>query len=269
MNEDSKAEIFDVFLCCNSEDKPAIREIARRLAQKGIKPWIDEEQIRPGTSWQKALGQQFESIKSAAVLVGESGVGPWQDQEIQAFLNQFQRRPCPIIPVILASAKTTPNLPWTLADLHWVDFRESDGDPLGQLIWGITGKRPPLSEDQPVPKLTTEQQAENFDVFLCCNSEDKPAVREIARKLAQNNLKPWLDEEEVRPGESWQTAISKQMGSIKSTAVFVGESGLGPWLSDSKLNATESPKLFATEKKSHDTIVLLLEQAKHQQQTVS
>ena len=30
-------------------------------------------------------------------------------------------------------------------------------------------------------------------------------------------------------------------------------------LSDSKLNATESPKLFATEKKSHDIIVLLLE----------
>jgi hypothetical protein len=40
-------------------------------------------------------------------------------------------------------------------------------------------------------------------------------------------------------------------------------------VSDSKLNATESPKLFATEKKSPDIIVLLLEQAKHQQQTVS
>jgi hypothetical protein len=32
-----------------------------------------------------------------------------------------------------------------------------------------------------------------------------------------------------------------------------------PRLSDSKLNATESPKLFATEKKSHGIIVLLLE----------
>ena len=30
-------------------------------------------------------------------------------------------------------------------------------------------------------------------------------------------------------------------------------------LSDSKLNATEFPKLFATEKKSRDIIVLLLE----------
>ena len=31
------------------------------------------------------------------------------------------------------------------------------------------------------------------------------------------------------------------------------------YVSDSKLNATESPKLFATEKKSRDIIVLLLE----------
>jgi hypothetical protein len=38
-------------------------------------------------------------------------------------------------------------------------------------------------------------------------------------------------------------------------------------VSDSKLNATESPKLFATEKKSRGIIVLLLEQAKHRQQT--
>src|SRR5258708_40349735 len=46
---------------------------------------------------------------------------------------------------------------------------------------------------------------------------------------------------------------------------------LAAWLemSDSKLNATESPKLLATEKKSRDIMVLLLEQAKHQQQTVS
>jgi len=34
--------------------------------------------MRRGTSWQTALGQQMESIKSAAVFVGESGLGPWR-----------------------------------------------------------------------------------------------------------------------------------------------------------------------------------------------
>jgi hypothetical protein len=139
---DSKAEIFDVFLCHNSEDKPAVREISQKLAERNIKPWLDEEQIRPGTSWQTSLGQQIESIRSTAVFVGESTIGPWQNQEIQAFLSQFVKRECPVIPVVLPSAKTTPDIPWTLANLHWVDFRVTNPNPLEQLIWGITGEKP-------------------------------------------------------------------------------------------------------------------------------
>jgi eukaryotic-like serine/threonine-protein kinase len=44
--------------------------------------------------------------------------------------------------VVLASAKAPPELPWTLANLHWVDFRVTDLDPVEQLIWGITGEKP-------------------------------------------------------------------------------------------------------------------------------
>ena len=85
--QDSRAEIFDVFLCHNSEDKPAVREICRRLVSEGIKPWLDEEQIQRGTTWQTAVGEQTESIKSAAIFVSDGGLGPWQDQEMQSFLN--------------------------------------------------------------------------------------------------------------------------------------------------------------------------------------
>ena len=47
----AKEQIFDVFLCYNSEDKPAVCEISRKLAEKNIKAWLDEEEIRPVTSW--------------------------------------------------------------------------------------------------------------------------------------------------------------------------------------------------------------------------
>jgi hypothetical protein len=33
--------------CANGEDKPAVREIAQKLKEEGIKPWLDIEQIRP------------------------------------------------------------------------------------------------------------------------------------------------------------------------------------------------------------------------------
>jgi len=143
---DSQAEIFDVFLCHNSEDKPAVREIAQKLVKEGIKPWLDVEQILPGSSWQTELGKQIKGIKSAAVFVGNSGIGPWQDEEIQAFLSQFIERKCPVIPTILGSATTTPELPWTLRNRHLVDFRVSDPDPLKQLIWGITRQKPAARE---------------------------------------------------------------------------------------------------------------------------
>ena len=45
-----------------------------------------------------------------------SGLGPWQNQQIQALLSQFVKRKCLVIPVILSSAKITPDLPWTLGE---------------------------------------------------------------------------------------------------------------------------------------------------------
>jgi hypothetical protein len=75
--QDSKREIFDVFLCHNSEDKPAIRVIWQKLAEKGIKPWLDEKEIRPGTSWQTALGQEIESISALqGNTLGPTGFEP-------------------------------------------------------------------------------------------------------------------------------------------------------------------------------------------------
>lgn len=118
--QDSQAEIFDVFLCHKGEDKPAVREISKKLVKEGIKPWLDEEQIRPGTSWQPVLGEQIKKINSAAVFVGNSGIGPWQDEEIQALLSQFMKRKCPVIPTVLANATKTPELPWTLENRQFI-----------------------------------------------------------------------------------------------------------------------------------------------------
>jgi hypothetical protein len=132
---------FDVFLCHNSVDKPAVKEIAERLKTNGILPWLDEWNLRPGTPWQAALEEQIQIIKSAAVFVGPNGLGPWHDLEQAAFLRQFVKRRCPVIPVVLPDTKDTPKLPVFLEGMTWVDFRKKDPDPMEQLIWGITGKR--------------------------------------------------------------------------------------------------------------------------------
>jgi len=122
---DSKAEIFDVFLCHNSEDKPGVREIAQQLVNEGIKPFLDEADIRPSDSRPTSLGEQIKTVKSAAVFFGPHGVGRWQSREITALLNESDRRSFPVIPVILVSHTKPVILPWSLEGLNWVDFRIS------------------------------------------------------------------------------------------------------------------------------------------------
>jgi GTPase SAR1 family protein/nucleotide-binding universal stress UspA family protein len=131
---------FDVFLCHNWNDKPAVRELARRLRERGLRPWLDERELQPGLPWQRALEDQIRSIPAAMVIVG-SRVGPWQDQERAAFLRQFVKRRCPVIPVLLPGAER-PDLPVFLDGMTWVDLAATDPDPLDQLEWGVTGRHP-------------------------------------------------------------------------------------------------------------------------------
>lgn len=134
--------VFDVFLCHHGVDKPRVREIAAALEDRGILPWLDERELRPGVPWEPLLEQQLEKIKSAAVFVGAAGIGPWQQQEIYGLLREFARRQTPIIPVLLPDATAEPALPLFLQSMTWVDFRARNHEPLERLIWGITGKRP-------------------------------------------------------------------------------------------------------------------------------
>jgi GTPase SAR1 family protein len=131
---------FDVFLCHNWEDKPAVRVLAQRLRERGLRPWLDVNELRPGLPWQQALEEQIQHIPAAAVIVG-SRIGPWQDAELAAFLRQFTRRHCPVIPVLLPGADR-PALPVFLDGMTWVDLDVADPDPLDQLEWGVTGRHP-------------------------------------------------------------------------------------------------------------------------------
>lgn len=132
---------FDVFLCHNTDEKTAVRKFNARLKKRGLVTWLDEEQLRPGQIWQVRLEKEISQIKAVAVFVGESGFGPWQNMEIYAFLSEFAKQRCPIIPVILKECTEVPTLPLFLRQFTWVDCRKKYPDPFAQLVWGITGRK--------------------------------------------------------------------------------------------------------------------------------
>jgi hypothetical protein len=135
-------ESFDVFLSYNRADQAAVEGIAQQLKKLGLNPWYDRWCLRPGLPWMEEIEQQIERIRSAAVFIGQEGVGPWQSIEQESLLREFRKRRCPVIPVLLADSGEAPKLPVFLEGMTWVDLGR-DPDPMGSLVWGITGKRNP------------------------------------------------------------------------------------------------------------------------------
>lgn len=44
-------------------------------------------------------------------------------------------------------------------------------------------------------------------IFLCHSSADKPIVRELCARLQKDGFRPWLDEQDINPGDEWEMAI--------------------------------------------------------------
>lgn len=133
---------FDVFLCYNSQDRDAVVQIAETLKERGLRPWLDVWELRPGLPWQEALEEQIDTIGAAAVFIGPGGEGPWHKMELQAFLQEFVDHRRPVIPVILPEVDGKPKLPPFLRLMQWIDFRKQDPDPVDNMIWGVTGRKP-------------------------------------------------------------------------------------------------------------------------------
>ena len=64
-------------------------------------------------------------------------------------------------------------------------------------------------------------------VFLCHSSNDKPIVRELYQKLrAEPWLQPWLDEEELYPGQDWNLEIEKAVEASDAIIVCLSKNSI-------------------------------------------
>lgn len=64
-------------------------------------------------------------------------------------------------------------------------------------------------------------------VFLCHSSNDKPAVRELYKRLeAEGWIDPWLDEENLYPGQDWDLEIEKAVEAADAVIVFLSSNSV-------------------------------------------
>jgi len=63
-------------------------------------------------------------------------------------------------------------------------------------------------------------------VFLCHSSSDKPDVRELYRRLRDDNFEPWLDEESLLPGQDWDHEIRKAIRACDVVLVCLSKNSI-------------------------------------------
>ncbi len=77
---------YDVFLSHSSKDKAVVRTIAERLRTDGIRPWLDEWEIKPGDSIPAKIEEGLEQSRVLVLAMSENAFGSdWVTLESQTF----------------------------------------------------------------------------------------------------------------------------------------------------------------------------------------
>ena len=144
---------YDVFLSHTSKDKPAVRELAERLKQDGLRVWFDEWVIQPGDSIPLKIEQGLEQSRTLVLVMSQNAfASEWVTLERHTTRfrdpTNAERR---FIPLRLDDAEITD----TLKQFAYINWRQKTQEEYARL----------LAACRPVPTRERQQQAPTVKVL--------------------------------------------------------------------------------------------------------
>ena len=94
----------------------------------------------------------------------------------------------------------------------------------------------------------------NLRLFLCHSSKDKKIVRDLYLKLRKDGFNPWLDEEDLLPGQNWKREISRAVKGSDAVLVCLSQQAI---TKDGYVHREISYALDVASEKSEDEIFLI------------
>ena len=169
-----------VFFCHAHEDKVFVRELAKRLREKGIDAWLDEWELQPGDSLRRKIideGGIADSDCFIIVVTPNSIKSNWVNAELDAaFIKWTNKQGYKIIPIFWKLS--IEDAPLTLRTIFGIkadnDLKNLD-EVVMKLINSVLGlsEKPPLGEP---PVIETKNIGLSHNAFviarlLCEKSE--------------------------------------------------------------------------------------------------
>jgi hypothetical protein len=125
-----------VFLCHSTLDKSFVRKLRDELRKRGVKVWLDEEQILVGHDFVDRMEEGISNAEYTVVVLSPRFVssGPWAKEEYRAALSkQIAEKRVVLLPILLESCE----IPALLRSKRYADFRESFEEGVSALVYSI------------------------------------------------------------------------------------------------------------------------------------
>ena len=182
---------YDAFLSYSRSDEESALRIARHLADRGLKIWLDLWELKGGEPLMAAIERALDQSRAFVVLIGPAEAGLWRKTEERLIFERSLRArdDFRLIPVLLPGT-TFESIPEVLRSRLPIDFRASLDDfrALKALVAAILGEvavpRPSAVEsDRPYKGLATYQEEDA--AFFFGRAEETDAV---VRLLFEQNF---------------------------------------------------------------------------------
>ncbi len=97
--------------------------------------------------------------------------------------------------------------------------------PVAETSPGVGTSPPPTNLDASTSS-ALQPSPPPLRIFLCHTAADKPAVRDLYHRLRADGFGPWLDEEDLLPGQKWQREIPKVVTASDVVIVCLSNAAL-------------------------------------------
>ena len=116
-----------VFLSYARTDLNIVRQVAEGLMHAGIRVWLDEASLKPGTEWMQEIERELSASDVIVFFISPSSVeSGWAKRELQVALHRqvSGEGGAVILPVLLEKADVPP----LLRQFQYLDMQDKDVD---------------------------------------------------------------------------------------------------------------------------------------------
>lgn len=239
------AHPLKAFLCHASGDKPAVREMYKRLVFEGVDAWLDKEKLLPGQDWRMEIPKAVQEADVVIVFLSKNSITKegYVQKEIKNALDIADEKPEGTIFLIPARLEEC-IVPERLSRWQWVDLFEENGfvqllrslklraNAVGATVEPASYQESDSEVLRRAEQLYTEGLAafyteewdracRRFQTILSEHPNHKNAAEKLAEAEKQRNLaKLYAQAVEEYKSENWMAAIQSLESLLQKTPEY-------------------------------------------------